>query len=87
MTFGNFDNNVLGILAYASTQATWVAATTISRECHIEYDTVRWYLNEDTLGQVAYHFRYDYRIRQRKHVGPGHGHTLYLSATSRGYGT
>ena len=87
MTFGNFDNNVLGVLAYVSTQATWVAATTISRECHIEYDTVRWYLNEDTLGQVAYHFRYDYRIRRRKHVGPGHGHTLYLSATSRGYGT
>ena len=85
--YGNFDNNILSILSYAATQATWVSATTLSRACSIAYDTVRWYLVEDVMGQPAEHFRFDYAIRRRLHDGPGHGYTIYVSAVSRGYTT
>ena len=80
------DNNILSILSYASTQATWTAASTLARECGIPFPTIQDYLQGrywheygyDYFGQVASHFRYDYRIRRRLR-------TYYISAVSRGY--
>lgn len=83
----NPEDNVLAILTYASTQATWTAASTLSRTCNIPFPTVQDYLRGrywheygyDYFGQVAEHFRFDFRIRSR-------GRTCYISSVSRGYG-
>ena len=78
MNLGNFENNVLSMLAFASTRATWVSASSCAEGCNLSYRLVWFYLNEDTFGQVADFYRYDYRIRRR-------GRTRFGSAVSRGY--
>jgi len=78
MNFGNFENNVLSVLAFASTRATWVSASSCAERCNLSYSLVWFYLNEDAIGQVADYYRYDYRIRRRSR-------TLFVSAVSRGY--
>ena len=85
MRYGNRENNLISLLAYASTQATWTAATTLAKQTGVAYATVHIYLTRDFFGQVAYHFRYDYRILRRPHQRVGYGHTYYLSAVSKGY--
>ena len=82
----NPEDNVLSMLAFASTQATWTAASTLVKGCGIPFPTVQDYLRGrywheygyDYFGQVAEHFRFEYKIRRR-------GRTQYLSAVSRGY--
>ena len=48
-------------------------------KCNVDYNTVYKYLLRDDFGQVAGHYRFDYRIRKRR------GETFYLSAVSEGY--
>jgi len=82
----HFEDNAIAILSFAaSSQATWVSATTISKHCNIDYDLVRLrYLADDRiLCPVAAHYRYDYKIRRRRN--PVHGHTYSISVVSRGY--
>lgn len=82
----NFENNCLRILSCASTQATWTSATTLARECGVDYGFVWKSLSNDLLGQIAAHFRYDYRIRTRPHQKrAGYGRTYYLAVVHRGY--
>ena len=78
MNFENFENNVLRMLSFASTRATWVSASSCAERCNLPYKLIWFYLNEDTFGQVADYYHYDYRIRRRSR-------TLYVSAVSRGY--
>ena len=82
----HFEDNILALLTYSSTQATWTAASTLARECNVATRTVIKYLSgeywdsfgHDYFGQIAYYYRYDYKVRTR-------GQTHYLSAVLRGY--
>ena len=61
--------------------------------CDLNYSTVYGYLSKDMLGQIAYRYRYDYRIVRRANRGRQRGQrvdsygsfTVYLSAVQRGY--
>ena len=74
----NYENNLLSILSWASTRATWVSVSSCAAKCNIDYGLAWWYLNEDVFGQVSTYYRYDYKIRRR-------ARTLYLSTVRRGY--
>ena len=82
----HFEDNILALLTCTSTQATWTAASTLARKCNVATRTVIKYLSgeywdsfgHDYFGQIAYYYRYDYKIRRR-------GQTHYLSAVLRGY--
>ena len=83
----NYENNILSILSFASTRATWVSVSSFAERCNIPYSLVWAYLRRDDFGQVAQYYRYDYRIRTRKskaHSKMDHV-TYYLSAVSEGY--
>jgi len=82
MTYGNYENNLLSVLTFASTRSTWVSVASCVERCGISYDLVDWYLSQDCFSQVAAHYRYDYRIRMRGSRG---GTKLYISVVSRGY--
>ena len=82
----HFEDNILALLTYSSTQATWTAASTLARKCNVATRTVIKYLSgeywdsfgHDYFGQIAYYYRYEYKTRRR-------GQTHYLSAVLRGY--
>ena len=82
----NVENNILSILTFASTRATWVSAASCAEKCSITPKSVRDYLQGrywheygyDYFSQVASYYHYDFRIRSR-------GRTFYISAVSRGY--
>lgn len=74
----NFENNVLSILSFASTRSTWVSVSSCAEMCNLPYNLVWHYLVNDSIGQVADFYRYDYAVK-RRHRG------YYFSAVFRGY--
>ena len=81
----HFEDNAISILSFAvNSQATWVAATTISKGCGMAYSLVWWYLTEDhILAPVAERYHFSYLIRSKRN--PNHGRTYSISVVSRGY--
>jgi len=61
----HFEDNILALLSYSSTQATWSAASTLARKCNVATRTVIKYLSgeywdsfdHDYFGQIAYYYR------------------------------
>ncbi len=78
MNYMPYEGNLLSILSFASTRASWVSVSSCAHKAHIEYSLAWFYLNEDCFGQVADFYRYDYRVKRREK-------TLYISAVNRGY--
>src|SRR2546426_8420104 len=80
----NQENNLLSILAWASTRSTWVSASSCANHCGIPYNLVWEYLSDEAwnhisvFSEVAAFYRYDYRIRRRFQ-------SFYISVVSRGY--
>ena len=88
----NYENNLLSILSWASTRATWVSVSSCAQMCNIEYDMVHAYVTRDDFGQVADFYHYEYRIRwrpmqpTRRNPNPNKSRrTYYISVVSRGY--
>ena len=78
MVYSNLENNLLRVLSFASTRATWVSCSSCASMTGVSYDSVRQYLMIDEFAPTAWRFHYNYAIRNR-------GRTFYISVVSHGY--
>ena len=85
----NLENNVLRILSAASLRHRWLSAASCAYYSGVSLNLVSKYITEDWLGQVAYRYRYEYRLREVARTRATHSahydSHLFLAVVRRDY--
>ena len=85
----NLENNVLRILSASSLRHRWLSAASCAYYSGVSLNLVSKYIAEDWFGQIAYRYRYAYRVREVARTRATHSahynSHLFLSAVRRDY--